>query len=80
MVSIMDVAKFGSTSLPCTAQYFKNLNARIHAVEYPREAEAIERRHYIDDYLDSFDGDDEACRVAEEVRTIHSRGGFTIQN
>ncbi|XP_062713880.1 uncharacterized protein LOC134290715 [Aedes albopictus] len=71
----MDVATFGSSSSPCSAQYI-----REHAQEFPRAAEAIERRHYVDDYFDSFDDEDEACRVAQEVRIVHKRGGFTIRN
>ncbi|XP_062541972.1 uncharacterized protein LOC134209970 [Armigeres subalbatus] len=77
---VIDVATFGSTSSPCSAQYVKNLNAAEHAEEYPRAAEAIERRHYVDDYLQSFDSEEEACQVVEEVKLVHRRGGFTIRN
>ncbi|XP_062558101.1 uncharacterized protein LOC134222976 [Armigeres subalbatus] len=77
---VIDVATFGSTSSPCSAQYVKNLNAAEHAEVYPRAAEAIERRHYVDDYLQSFDSEEEACQVVEEVKLVHRRGGFTIRN
>ncbi|XP_062537847.1 uncharacterized protein LOC134206171 [Armigeres subalbatus] len=51
-----------------------------HAEQYPRAAEAIERRHYVDDYLQSLDSEEETCRVVEEVKLVHQRGGFTIRN
>ncbi|XP_053699091.1 uncharacterized protein LOC128746066 [Sabethes cyaneus] len=79
-VFIMDVATFGSTSSPCSAQYIKNLNAQDFIDRYPRAVEAIQRRHYVDDYLDSFDSEEEACRVAEEVKIVHKKGGFTMRN
>ncbi|XP_062538276.1 uncharacterized protein LOC134206566 [Armigeres subalbatus] len=77
---VIDVATFGSTSSPCSAQFVKNLNAAEHAEKYPSAAEAIERRHYVDDYLQSFDTEEEACRVVEEVKLVHRLGGFTIRN
>ncbi|XP_062708422.1 uncharacterized protein LOC134288244 [Aedes albopictus] len=77
---VIDVATFGSTSSPCSAQYVKNVNAVEHAEEYPRAAQAIVRRHYVDDYLQSFDSEEEACQVVEEVKLVHRRGGFTIRN
>ncbi|XP_055615058.1 uncharacterized protein LOC129761363 [Toxorhynchites rutilus septentrionalis] len=77
-IFIMDVATFGSTSSPCSAQFIKNLNAQEYADEYPRAAEAILRRHYVDDYLDSFDSEQEACRVAEEVKLVHKKAVSTL--
>ncbi|XP_062717285.1 uncharacterized protein LOC134292262 [Aedes albopictus] len=79
-VYIMDVATFGSTCSPCSAQYVKNINAVEHAAEFPAAAEAVIKKHYVDDYLDSADTIDEAVRQAEEVRIVHSRGGFHIRN
>ncbi|XP_062713462.1 uncharacterized protein LOC134290357 [Aedes albopictus] len=79
-VYIMDVATFGSTCSPCSAQYVKNINAVEHAAEFPAAAEAVIKKHYVDDYLDSADPIDEAVRQAEEVRIVHSRGGFHIRN
>lgn len=34
----------------------------------------------MDDYLDSFDTEEEAAKVALEVKEVHSRGGFEIRN
>lgn len=49
-VYIMDVATFGSTCSPCSAQYVKNLNADQFAAQFPDAAAAIVKRHYVDDY------------------------------
>ncbi|XP_058814531.1 uncharacterized protein LOC131678403 [Topomyia yanbarensis] len=41
---------------------------------------AVLRKHYVDDYLDSFDTEEEAIKVALDVKEIHTRGGFEIRN
>ncbi|XP_062702664.1 uncharacterized protein LOC134285598 [Aedes albopictus] len=79
-VYVMDVATFGSTSSPCSAQFIKNLNASEFSGAYPEAAAAIVNKHYVDDYYDSVDSIDEAIRRAKEVRFIHSKGGFEIRN
>ncbi|XP_055589494.1 uncharacterized protein LOC129741739 [Uranotaenia lowii] len=67
-VYIMDVATFGSTCSPSSAQFIKNLNAQELASEYPRAAVAISNNTYVDDYLGSFMSIDEAVE-----------GGFTLR-
>ncbi|XP_055615090.1 uncharacterized protein LOC129761395 [Toxorhynchites rutilus septentrionalis] len=79
-VYVMDVGTFGSTSSPSQAQFIKNLNAEDHKNEFPRAAAAIVSKHYVDDYLDSFDSVDEAIKVALEVKQVHANGGFMIRN
>ncbi|XP_055543524.1 uncharacterized protein LOC129729067 [Wyeomyia smithii] len=74
-----DVATFGSTCSPASAQYVKNLNARNHSQIYPRAAQGIIDCHYVDDYLDTFGSSAEAQQVAKEVRLVHSKGGFTLR-
>ncbi|CAK1544168.1 unnamed protein product [Leptosia nina] len=44
---------FGAASSPCTAIYVKNKNAQEYQEEFPEAARAIERNHYMDDYLQS---------------------------
>ncbi|XP_065081592.1 uncharacterized protein LOC135704092 [Ochlerotatus camptorhynchus] len=77
---VMDVATFGATCSPCSAQYVKNLNAGQFAEQYPEAAAAIIKKHYVDDYYDSVDTVEEAIRRAKEVKYIHSQGGFHIRN
>ncbi|XP_058456758.1 uncharacterized protein LOC131434131 [Malaya genurostris] len=79
-VYVMDVATFGSTSLPCSAQYVKNINAKEYAGQFPAAAKAIIENHYVDDYFDSADTIEEAVERAKDVRYVHSKGGFELRN
>ncbi|XP_058817711.1 uncharacterized protein LOC131681020 [Topomyia yanbarensis] len=76
----IDVGSFGATCSPCQAQYIKNMNAKEHEAAFSRAAMAVLRKHYVNDYLDSFDTEEEAIKVALEVKEIHTRGGFEIRN
>ncbi|XP_053685875.1 uncharacterized protein LOC128735413 [Sabethes cyaneus] len=78
-IYVMDVATFGSSCSPASAQHIKNLNADEFASEYPRAAAAIKNKHYVDDYLDSFQTNEEAIQVVNEVKLVHSKGGFTLR-
>ncbi|XP_053686517.1 uncharacterized protein LOC128736059 [Sabethes cyaneus] len=76
----MDVATFGATSSPCSAQFVKNLNAKEFAGQFPQAAKAILENHYVDDYFDSTDTVEEAVRRAREVQFVHSKAGFELRN
>ncbi|XP_055604354.1 uncharacterized protein LOC129752604 [Uranotaenia lowii] len=78
-VFVMDVATFGSTSSPATAQYVKNINARLFADKYPAAVEEAISGHYIDDYVTSFRSVAEAKEVTSQVRAIHQHGGFELR-
>ncbi|XP_058840859.1 uncharacterized protein LOC131696330 [Topomyia yanbarensis] len=79
-VYVMDVATFGATCSPCSAQYIKNTNALDYSERYPDAALAIVENTYVDDYLDSRDTIEEALNLAMDVRLIHSKAGFEIRN
>ncbi|XP_055604679.1 uncharacterized protein LOC129752915 [Uranotaenia lowii] len=79
-IYVMDVATFGASCSPCIAQYIKNRNAKEHATQFPRAAEAIINRHYVDDFLASVDTIDEAIEQIKEVSHVHALGGFEIRN
>ncbi|XP_055615006.1 uncharacterized protein LOC129761312 [Toxorhynchites rutilus septentrionalis] len=79
-IYLMDVATFGATSSPASAQYVKNVNAQEHIKQYPRAVEGILKSHYVDDYLDSFGTETQAVKVSAEVRLIHHNGGFHLRN
>ncbi|XP_058817350.1 uncharacterized protein LOC131680654 [Topomyia yanbarensis] len=79
-IFVMDVATFGSTSSPCSAQFVKNRNAAEYSSQYPEAAAAIINRHYVDDYFDSVDTVEDAIRRAKEVSFVHSKAGFEIRN
>ncbi|XP_055922143.1 uncharacterized protein LOC129953216 [Eupeodes corollae] len=77
---IMRVMIFGATCSPYCAQFVKNKNATEYLDDYPRAAKAIIENHYVDDYLDSVDSEDEAVELARAVKYIHSKAGFDIHN
>ncbi|XP_062703709.1 uncharacterized protein LOC134286152 [Aedes albopictus] len=79
-VFIMDVATFGATCSPCSAQHIKNTNAKDFESKFPRAAEAIVNAHYVDDFLDSVDTVDEAVQLMEDVKYVQAQGGFDIRN
>ncbi|XP_058815375.1 uncharacterized protein LOC131678938 isoform X1 [Topomyia yanbarensis] len=79
-VYVMNVATFGSTCSPCSAQFVKNKNADEFFSQYPEASRAIVDNHYVDDYFDCTDTVGEAIKRAKDVRYIHSRGGFDIRN
>ncbi|XP_062707580.1 uncharacterized protein LOC115257239 isoform X2 [Aedes albopictus] len=79
-VFIMDVAIFGSTCSPCTAQYVKNRNAVEHADQHPQASAAIIENTYVDDVLFSLDTEEEAIQLAEEVKFVNSKAGFDTRN
>lgn len=70
-VYVMDVATFGATCSPCSAQFVKNLNAEHYAEEYPEAVTAIVKQHYVDDYYDSVDSVEEAIQRAKEVKLAY---------
>ncbi|XP_053686572.1 uncharacterized protein LOC128736119 [Sabethes cyaneus] len=79
-VYLMDVATFGSTCSPASAQFIKNRNAAEFEKQYPRAVEGIIRNHYVDDSLESYSSVEEAVRVSEEMRSIHGKAGFQLRN
>lgn len=70
---------FGSKCSPCSAQFIKNLNARAYKDVHPRAYTAIVDRHYVDDYVDSFDTIEETIQVSKNIVEIHSRAGFELR-
>lgn len=70
---------FGATSSPCTATYILRRNAEGFIDTHPRAVEAIKRRHYVDDYLDSVDTEEEMKQLLLDVSMVHSSGGFEIR-
>ncbi|XP_055527287.1 uncharacterized protein LOC129719897 [Wyeomyia smithii] len=80
VVYVMDVVIFGATCSPSLAQFVKNRNAKEFAKQFPKAAEAIVENHYVDDYFDSAETVEEAVQRAQDVRYVHSKGGFELRN
>ncbi|XP_062538672.1 uncharacterized protein LOC134206944 [Armigeres subalbatus] len=79
-IYVMNVAIFGATCSPASAQFVKNKNAKQFDDQYPRAVEGIVNNHYVDDSLESYSSVAEAIRVSEEMRMIHQNGGFELRN
>ncbi|XP_053699197.1 uncharacterized protein LOC128746180 [Sabethes cyaneus] len=78
-VYLMDVATFGASCSPCSAQHVMHRNADEWAHEFPEAAAAIKSKMYMDDYYDSADTPAEAAERAIQVRAVHARAGFDMQ-
>ncbi|XP_048485574.1 uncharacterized protein LOC125490430 [Plutella xylostella] len=70
---------FGESSSPCTALFIMNRNARDFADTHPVAVRAIEKNHYMDDYLQSFTSVGEAQHVTKTVDEIHRQAGFELR-
>ncbi|XP_049300576.1 uncharacterized protein LOC125774390 [Anopheles funestus] len=77
---VMCVMTFGAACSPSTAQIIKNLNARRFENQYPDATKVILEQHYVDDMLISVESEEEAIKLAKEVKCVHSEGGFEIRN
>ncbi|XP_058839826.1 uncharacterized protein LOC131695375 [Topomyia yanbarensis] len=69
---------FGAVSSPSIAQYIKNFNAKELEERLPGVQRAIVEQHYVDDYFDSADTDEEAIELIDRVITAHDHGGFKL--
>ncbi|XP_065073869.1 uncharacterized protein LOC135697938 [Ochlerotatus camptorhynchus] len=79
-IYVMCVMTFGACCSPSSAQYVMNLNAARFDQEYPAAVEVIKKQHYVDDMLVSVDTEEEAIKLAQDVKFVHSEGGFEIRN
>ncbi|XP_062706189.1 uncharacterized protein LOC134287695 [Aedes albopictus] len=79
-VYVLQVMSFGACCSPSSAQYVKNLNAERFRGDYPEAVEVIQKRHYVDDMLVSVATEEEAIKLAQQVKKIHAEGGFEIRN
>ena len=48
--------------------------------QFPRAVEGIIESTYVDDFLDSFETEEEACQISHDVREIFRNGGFELRN
>lgn len=76
---VTEVATFGATCSPSSAQFIKNKYAEEFAEQYPAVANAIIKSHYVDDYLDSVGTVEEAVQLWKDVRYVYAQGEFEMR-
>ncbi|XP_060802199.1 uncharacterized protein LOC132902161 [Amyelois transitella] len=70
---------FGAASSPSTAIFVKNKNAKDNGQGHQEAIKAIEKNHYMDDYLQSFWEEEHAVEVATTVDEIHKKASFHLR-
>lgn len=58
----------------------KNKNAEEWKDEYPEAATAVVENHYVDDYLDSRDTEEDMTKLATDVWSVQAAAGFELLN
>ncbi|XP_055587983.1 uncharacterized protein LOC129740353 [Uranotaenia lowii] len=79
-IFLMDVATFGASCSPATAQFVKNTNALRFKQQYPEAVKEIIDGHYVDDCATSFRCIEEAKITSWQIKYIHKCGGFDLRN
>ncbi|XP_074040758.1 uncharacterized protein [Leptinotarsa decemlineata] len=69
---------FGAISSPSAAQFVKNKNAASFEDKYPGIVHAMEKQHYVDDYLDSCHTIDVAIDRIRNVIVVHKEANFDM--
>jgi len=65
---------------PFIAHYVRDKNAEVHQQQFPLALDAIQRAHYVDDFIVSTSDEQKAIEISSQVREVHSRDGFEIRN
>lgn len=79
-IFVMHALTFGISCAPCIAHFVRDKNADQFKTQHPRAVEAIQENHYVDDFIDSAPGEEEALKLAMQVREIHAAAGFKMHN
>ncbi|XP_070854775.1 uncharacterized protein [Drosophila suzukii] len=77
---VMRAMTFGINCAPFIAHYVRDKNAEVHQQQFPLTLDAIQRAHYVDDFIDSMSDEQKAIEISSQVKEVHSRGGFEIRN
>lgn len=79
-VFVMRALTFGISCAPCIAHFIRDKNAEEFKDIYPRAVEAIQKNHYVDDFIDSAPDEEQALELAMHVKEIHEAAGFKMHN
>ena len=74
----MQVQVFGCISSPTICNHALIRAAQDEANEFAGAADRIQTNFYVDNYLDSFDEETEAVKLAHDITTLLDRGGFRL--
>ncbi|XP_044573440.1 uncharacterized protein LOC123257680 [Drosophila ananassae] len=77
---VMRAMTFGISCAPFIAHFVRDKNAEAHQEDFPLALNAIQKAHYVDDYIDSMRNEQEAIQTTRQVIEVHRRGGFEIRN
>ncbi|XP_059350981.1 uncharacterized protein LOC130687583 [Daphnia carinata] len=74
----MTVHVFGATSSPTSCIFALNKTADDYSSQFPDVADSVRRNFYVDNYLDSFDSEDEVIKRSRELKSLLQLGGFNL--
>jgi hypothetical protein len=69
---------YGAVSSPTTCIFALNKTADDNRNHFPEAAASIRKTFYVDNYLDSFDTDEEALQRARQLKSLLDLGGFNL--
>ncbi|XP_057367086.1 uncharacterized protein LOC130688116 [Daphnia carinata] len=74
----MTVHVFGAISSPTSCIFALNRTADDHRSQFPDVADSVRRNFYVDNYLDSFDSEDEVIQRSRQMKSLLQLGGFNL--
>ena len=75
----MQVHLFGGASSPSCSNFALKRTAEDNKTDFDQQTiETVKKNFYVDDCLKSVSSDDEAIRMASQLRELLSRGGFRL--
>ena len=74
----MKVHVFGAVSSPSTCIFALKKCAKDNSALFPKEAKSVTTSFYVDNYLESFDSEQEAIDRARGLRKMLALGGFNL--
>jgi hypothetical protein len=73
----MAVHIFGAVSSPTSCIYALN-RADDNREQFPEAAASVRQAFYVDNYLDSFDSEEEVVQRARQLKSLLQLGGFNL--
>ncbi|XP_057373118.1 uncharacterized protein LOC130693971 [Daphnia carinata] len=74
----MTVHVFGAISSPTSCIFALNRTADDYRSQFPDVADSVRRNFYVDNYLDSFNSEDEVIKGSRQMKSLLQLGGFNL--